>query len=71
MTRTAILLLALAISPAIAVAQTAFPELYYEVDGAGSPIVFVPDWAGDASTWFRVLPLLREGHQLIRYDPRG
>jgi pimeloyl-ACP methyl ester carboxylesterase len=69
-TRT-LLLLALAVSPATAAAQTALPELYYEVDGAGSPIVFVPDWAGDATTWFRVLPLFRDGHQLIRYDPRG
>lgn len=69
--RAALLLLAMAVSPAPALAQTALPELYYEVDGAGSPIVFVPEWAGDATTWFRVLPLLREGHQLIRYDPRG
>lgn len=69
--RTALLLLILAVSPAPALAQTALPELYYEVDGAGSPILFVPEWAGDATTWFRVLPLLREGHQLIRYDPRG
>ncbi|MGH7544151.1 MAG: alpha/beta fold hydrolase [Gemmatimonadota bacterium] len=69
--RAILLLLVLAFSPGTAVAQTAPPELYYEVDGAGSPIVFVPDWAGDATTWFRVLPLLRDGHRLIRYDPRG
>ncbi|MGH7549498.1 MAG: alpha/beta fold hydrolase [Gemmatimonadota bacterium] len=47
------------------------PELYFEVDGEGPTIVFVPDWAGDTSLWFRVLPLLREGHRLVRYDPRG
>ena len=71
MTRAFILALALAVFSRPVVAQTAQPELYYEVDGAGSPIVFVPEWAGDASTWFQVLPLLREGRRLIRYDPRG
>jgi 3-oxoadipate enol-lactonase len=67
------MLLALAVLPVPvpAAAQSAPPELYYEVDGAGAPIVLVPEWAGDASTWFRVLPLLRDGHRLIRYDPRG
>jgi pimeloyl-ACP methyl ester carboxylesterase len=70
-TRAFILALALAVFSRPVVAQTAQPELYYEVDGAGSPIVFVPEWAGDASTWFQVLPLLREGRRLIRYDPRG
>ncbi|MGH7556858.1 MAG: alpha/beta fold hydrolase [Gemmatimonadota bacterium] len=47
------------------------PDLYYEVDGDGPTIVFVPDWAGDTSVWFRVLPLFRDGHRLVRYDPRG
>lgn len=64
-------LLLLAVLPAWAAAQDRLPELYYEVDGIGPVILFVPDWAGDASTWFRVLPLLREGHRLVRYDPRG
>lgn len=64
-------LLLLVVLPARAEAPVQFPELYYEVDGAGSAIVFVPDWTGDASTWFRILPLLREGHRLVRYDPRG
>ncbi|MGH7588620.1 MAG: alpha/beta fold hydrolase [Gemmatimonadota bacterium] len=71
MMRGFLLLLALAVLPVSAAAQPALPELYYEVDGAGSPIVFVPEWAGDASTWFRTLPFLRDGHRLIRYDPRG
>ncbi|HET6340786.1 MAG TPA: alpha/beta hydrolase [Gemmatimonadota bacterium] len=69
--RASLLLLALVVLARSAAAQPALPELYYEVDGAGSPIVFVPEWAGDASTWFRTLPFLRDGHQLIRYDPRG
>lgn len=71
MTRPIPILLALALLAAPAAAQPDLPELYYEVDGVGSPIVFVPDWAGDASTWFRLLPFLRDGHRLIRYDPRG
>ncbi len=64
-------LLLVAVLPARADAPLQTPELYYEVDGVGRAIVFVPDWAGDASTWFRVLPLLRDGHRLLRYDPRG
>ena len=71
MMRASLLLLALAVLPGSAAAQPALPELYYEVDGAGSPIIFVPEWAGDTSTWFRMLPFLRDGHRLIRYDPRG
>ncbi|MDX1624336.1 MAG: alpha/beta fold hydrolase [Gemmatimonadota bacterium] len=47
------------------------PRLFYEQDGAGSPVVLVPDWAHDTTVWFRVLPRLREGRRLVRYDLRG
>jgi pimeloyl-ACP methyl ester carboxylesterase len=34
--------------------------------------VFLPDWAHDTGSWFRLLPHLRsEGRRLIRYDLRG
>lgn len=64
-------LIAHGLEAGIEVARAQPPELYYEVDGAGPAIVFVPDWAEDSSVWFRVLPLLRDGHRLVRYDPRG
>ncbi|HUP01061.1 MAG TPA: alpha/beta fold hydrolase [Gemmatimonadota bacterium] len=34
-------------------------------------MIFIEDWAQDTSTWFRILPLLRPGRQLVRYDLRG
>jgi len=60
-------LLALLASPAWAQG----PSLFYEADGEGPPVVFVPDWAHDASSWFQLLPELRPGWRLVRYDPRG
>jgi 3-oxoadipate enol-lactonase len=48
------------------------PRLFYESDGAGTPVVLVPDWAHDTGSWFRILPLLRaDDRRLIRYDLRG
>lgn len=48
------------------------PRLFYETDGEGEAVVFLPDWAHDTGSWFQVLPLLRaEGLRLIRYDLRG
>ena len=48
------------------------PRLFYETDGEGQAVVFVPDWAHDTGSWFRLLPQLRsEGRWLIRYDLRG
>jgi 3-oxoadipate enol-lactonase len=47
------------------------PRLFYETDGAGPPVVFVPDWAADTSIWFLVVPPLRPRFELIRYDLRG
>lgn len=47
------------------------PRLYYEMDGRGPAVVFIADWAHDTSNWFRVLPALRPGFQLVRYDLRG
>ena len=60
----------------LAIGSTAFgqapaPQLYYEMDGRGPAVVFIEDWAQDTSTWFRVLPHLRPGRQLVRYDLRG
>ena len=57
---------------AFAPADAQGPRLFYESDGAGTPIVLIPDWAHDTGSWFRILPLLRaQDRRLIRYDLRG
>lgn len=52
-------------------AQQPAPRLFYEIDGRGPTVVFIPDWAHDTSSWLRVLPLLRDEFQVLRYDLRG
>lgn len=47
------------------------PRLFFEQDGEGIPVVFVSAWAHDTSVWFRILPPLRDGRRLVRYDLRG
>src|SRR5688500_10600750 len=47
------------------------PRLFYEEDGDGPPVVLIADWAHDTSTWFRLLPALRPGLRLVRYDLRA
>lgn len=69
MPRTAPLLLVLLLGVGRAGAQE--PRLFFEQDGEGRPLVLVADWAHDTGSWFRVLPGLRDGRRLIRYDPRG
>lgn len=70
--RPALLALALAALPgAPGRLHAQGPRLFYEQDGDGVPVVLVPDWAQDTSTWFLVLPGLRPGHRLVRYDLRG
>jgi 3-oxoadipate enol-lactonase len=64
--------LAIGLLCAFGSARAQEPALFYEVDGAGVPIVLVPDWAHDTGSWFRLLPHLRaEGRRLLRYDLRG
>lgn len=47
------------------------PRLFYESDGDGSTVVLVEEWGHDTSSWFLLLPALRERHRLVRYDLRG
>lgn len=57
--------------PAVPARSQTPPRLYYEMDGRGPAVVFIADWAHDTSSWFRILPALRPGFQLVRYDLRG
>lgn len=64
--------LALALGGRVLPAPAQEPRLFYEQDGAGTPVVFVGDWAHSTVAWFRILPGVRTpDRQLIRYDPRG
>lgn len=71
--RNAIALFLLTASLAIAGGASAqeHPRLFYESDGDGPVVVFVPEWGHDTSTWFRILPALRPDYRLVRYDLRG
>lgn len=62
-------LITLLLFPAAVPAQA--PELFYEEDGAGSPVVLIPEWGHDTGAWFPLLPHLRPAHRLVRYDLRG
>lgn len=47
------------------------PRLYYEQEGEGPTVILVEEWGHDTSSWFRILPPLRDGYRLVRYDLRG
>lgn len=62
-------MLGVLLSTSSVIAQS--PPLYYETDGSGPAVVFIAEWGHDTSSWFRILPALRPGHRLVRYDLRG
>lgn len=55
------------------VAELSDLKLNYRIDGEpeGNPVVFVNSLGTDYRLWDKVLPLLPNGLQLIRYDKRG
>jgi pimeloyl-ACP methyl ester carboxylesterase len=46
-------------------------ELYYEVNGAGDPLVLVHGSWGDHHNWDPVVPELSESFRVVTYDRRG
>src|SRR5438067_561390 len=46
-------------------------ELYYELTGAGEPLVLVHGSWGDHRNWDRVVPALAESFRVLKYDRRG
>ncbi|MDX1661045.1 MAG: alpha/beta hydrolase [Gemmatimonadota bacterium] len=56
---------------AAAAASAQAPRLYYEMDGEGTHLVLIEEGGHDTSSWFLLLPDLRERHRVIRYDLRG
>ena len=47
-------------------------ELYYEIRGAGSPLILINGWGGNLSSWSsKMVDLLTEKHRVIMMDNRG
>jgi 3-oxoadipate enol-lactonase len=46
-------------------------RIYYEVDGAGSPLLLIHGGLGSLQMWDEQVPAFVERHQVIRYDTRG
>jgi pimeloyl-ACP methyl ester carboxylesterase len=51
--------------------NTANGPLYYEVSGAGPPLVFLSGWAMSCECWRPVADLLGKRHRCFMYDTRG
>src|SRR5438876_5964570 len=59
-----------------AAAQSGFANvnggsLYYEVTGAGTPVVLIPGFTLDTRMWDSQVEAFARRHQIIRYDLRG
>ncbi|MCB8887832.1 alpha/beta fold hydrolase [Vreelandella malpeensis] len=47
-------------------------ELYYEVHGAGKPVVLIHGWPLSSRSWEpQVAPLVEAGYKVVTYDRRG
>ena len=46
-------------------------DLYYEVHGAGEPLVLVHGSWSDAATWRQVVPAMADSFRVLVYDRRG
>lgn len=46
-------------------------DIYYEVTGAGEPVVFVHGFTLDHRMWQPQVEVLRDDYQMITYDVRG
>jgi pimeloyl-ACP methyl ester carboxylesterase len=52
-------------------AQSNGIELYYEVQGAGKPLVLISGLGYSLWQWHRMVPLLAEHFQVVKFDNRG
>jgi pimeloyl-ACP methyl ester carboxylesterase len=46
-------------------------KLYYEEIGAGTPVVFVHEFAGDYRTWEHQMRYFARSHRCVTYSQRG
>ncbi|MFY9570481.1 MAG: alpha/beta hydrolase, partial [Blastocatellia bacterium] len=45
--------------------------IYYEIAGAGSPLVFISGWAMSCECWRPAVAMLKHRHRCLIYDSRG
>lgn len=46
-------------------------KLYYELHGAGPPLILIAGFTCDVSHWIRILPELKQHFQVLIFDHRG
>jgi pimeloyl-ACP methyl ester carboxylesterase len=46
-------------------------ELYYEEGGIGTPLIFIPGWAGTTGFYRNQIPYFAEKYRVLTYDPRS
>lgn len=46
-------------------------KLYYEIHGAGDPLLLIPGLGSDAATWINFLPLVDKDFRVILVENRG
>ncbi|GIP33623.1 alpha/beta fold hydrolase [Paenibacillus sp. J2TS4] len=51
--------------------RTEGDEIYFEVRGAGEPLLMIPGGNGDAGFYTYVTGILADEYQVITYDRRG
>jgi pimeloyl-ACP methyl ester carboxylesterase len=46
-------------------------DLYYEIQGDGSPVVLIPGLGTDVRLFKRIIELVARDHRVLAFDPRG
>lgn len=46
-------------------------KLYYEISGAGKPLLFISGLSGGSWSWYRQRPFFEKFYQVITFDNRG
>jgi len=46
-------------------------NIYYEIHGEGEPLLLIMGLGGDASRWYRIIPILSKKYKVISFDNRG
>ena len=57
--------------PSSGIAKINGENIYYEVDGKGTPVVLIHGWSLNLRMWDPQVPALKDHFRVIRYDRRG
>jgi pimeloyl-ACP methyl ester carboxylesterase len=55
----------------MAIANVGDINIYYEVHGAGEPLVLIMGYGFNSAGWFRQVPIFSQDYQVIIFDNRG